>query len=363
MCSKRAHRLSWLAIGADAHYGWSDHLRFPRRTTLACSLVFLIYVTCPLPALGQPVAKVYRIGYMTVVGPGPGRYLLDHAFLPALRERGLVEGKNLTIDWRFAEGHVERLPGFAAELVARGVDLIVAPQSDSALAAMHATHTIPIVHVLAGDPVADGLAASLAHPGGNVTGLTIVPSPEIFSKNLQLLHETTRASRVGVLWNSSRETPTIDLGLHAVRAAAQQLGIQLQFFDARDPDRFEPVFADMAHRRTGAALAVMDSMFWLHRERLAALEAKYRLPTMYGVREHVDAGSLMAYGGDLADLFRRAAGYIAAILKGAKPADLPIEQPTKFELVINLKTAKALGLTVPPSALCLVLMKARRIFS
>ena len=250
--------------------------------------------------------------------------LIDRVFLPALRERGLVDGKNLVIEWRWAEGKPERLPGFAAELVALGVDLIVAPQSDSALAAKRATRTIPIVHVVAGDPVKDGLVTSLAHPGGNVTGLTSDPGPEIGGKRLELLKEATGASRVAVLWNPARNYPSIELGLRQVNAAALVLSVQLQVLEARGPEQFAPAFAAMARGRADALLTVGDSMFWLHRRRLAALEAKYRLPTMHAVREHVNAGSLMAYGSDNADLFRRAAVYIDKILKGAKPADLPV---------------------------------------
>jgi len=294
---------------------------------------------------------VYRIGYMSIPSSQSAGDLMERVFLPALRERGLVEGTNLVIEWRWAEGKPERLPGFAAELVALNVDLIVAPQTDSALAAKRATHTIPIVHVLAGDPVADGLVASLAHPGGNVTGSTASPSPEIFGKSLELLKEATGAARVAVLWNPARDSPYIELGLQQLKAAARILGLQLQVLEARDPDQFEPAFVAMAQGRANALFMVSDSMFWQHRSRLAELEAKYRMPTMHELSEYVAAGGLMAYGVDLAELFRRAPVYIDKILKGAKPADLPVEQPTKFDLVINLTTAKALGLAIPQSLL------------
>jgi len=255
------------------------------------------------------------------------------------------------IEWRWADGKRERLSGFAAELVALGVDLIIAPQSDSALAAKRATRTIPIVHMVAGDPVADGLVTSLAQPGGNVTGLTITPSPEIVGKRLELLKQATGASRVAVLWNPARNYPAIGLDLRELDMAARVLGVQLQVLEARGPDQFEPAFVAMVRGHADALLTLTDSMFWLHRRRLGELEGKHRLPTMNGLGEFVEAGSLMAYGPDLADLFRRAAIYVDKILKGARPADLPIEQPTKFELLINLKTAKALGLTIPPSLL------------
>jgi putative ABC transport system substrate-binding protein len=299
----------------------------------------------------QLAEKVYRIGYMSIPSRESARDLMDRVFLPALREHGLVDGKNLVIEWRWADGKPERLPGFAAELVALGVDLIVAPQSDSALAAKRATRTIPIVHVVAGDPVTDGLVASLAHPGGNVTGLTNISGPEIDGKRLELLKEATGATRVAVLWNPARHYPSVELGLREVNIAAGGLGVRLQVLEARASDQFEPAFAAMARGRSDALLTLTDSMFWLQRRRLAELEGKYRLPTLHGWSEHVEAGSLMAYGPDLAHLFRRAAAYVDKILKGTKPADLPVEQPTKFEFVINLKTAKQIGVTIPQSVL------------
>ena len=314
-------------------------------------LATLLMLAAPVGVNAQQEGKVYRIGYMSIPSRQSAADLMDRVFLPALRERGLVEGKNLLIEWRWAEGKPERLPGFAAELVALNVDLIVAPQSDSAIAAKRATRTIPIVHVLAGDPVADGLVTSLAHPGGNVTGLTSTPGVEISGKTLELLVEATGASRVAVLWNPARDSPTIELGLRQLKSAASVLGIQLQVFEARGPEQFEPAFAAMAQGRTNALFIVSDSTFWQHRRRLAELESKYRLPTMHEMTDFATAGGLMAYGVDLADLFRRAPVYVDKILQGTKPADLPIELPTKFELVINLKTAKALGLRIPPALL------------
>ena len=319
-----------------------------RRTFLAGTGAVVLAV--PLPAEAQQAGKVYRIGYMSVVSRQSAEPLMV-IFLRALRDLGWIEGQNLLVEWRWADGKVERLSGFAAELAKLNVDLIVAPQSDSALAARRATSTIPIVHVVAGDPVADGLVTSLARPGENVTGLTATPSPEIVGKRLELLKTATGAARVAVLWNPARHYPYVDLALREVNAAARVLGVQLQVLEARGPDQFEPAFAAMVRGQADALLAFEDSMFWLNRGRLAELEAKHRLPTMHDLREFVKAGSLMAYGPDLADLFRRAATYVDKILKGAKPTDLPVEQPTKFELVINLKTAKALGLTIPPSVL------------
>ena len=307
-------------------------------------------LAAPLPAEAQPAGKIYRVGYMSVVSRQSAEPLMV-IFLRALRDLGWIEGRNLLVEWRWADGKVERLSGFAAELAKLNVDLIVAPQSDSALAAKRATRTIPIVHVVAGDPVADGLVTSLARPGGNVTGLTVTPSPEIVGKRLELLKTATGASRVAVLWNPARHYPYVELALREVNTAARILGVHLQVLEARGPDQFEPAFAAMARGQADALLTFEDSMFWLHRRRLAELEAKHRQPAMHDLREFVEAGSLMAYGPALADLFRRAATYVDKILKGTKPGDLPVEQPTNFALVINLKTAKALGLTIPPSLL------------
>jgi len=307
-------------------------------------------LAAPLAAGAQRAGKVYRVGYMSVVSRQSAAPLMS-IFLRALRDLGWIEGQNLLVEWRWADGKVERLSGFAAELAKLNVDLIVAPQSDSTLAAKRATRTIPIVHVVAGDPVADGLVTSVARPGGNVTGLTATPSPEIVGKGLQLLKEATGASRVAVLWNPARNYPAVGLALREVNTAARVLGVQLQVLEARGPEQFEPAFAAMVRGQAAALLTLTDSMFWLHRRRLAELEAKHRLPTMHDLREFVEAGSLMSYGPDLADLFRRAATYVDKILKGAKPADLPVEEPTKFDFVINLKTAKALGVTIPQSLL------------
>ena len=321
-----------------------------RRSAVGVLILALGLLAAPLSSTAQQMGKVRRIGYMSVVSRQSAERLMP-IMLQALRDLGWVEGKNLVIEWRWAEGKVERLPRLAEELVKLNVDLIVAPQSDSALAAKRATRTIPIVHVVAGDPVADGLVASLARPGGNVTGLTRTPSVEIVGKRLELLKEATGASRVAVLWNPARHFPYVELALRQVNAAARALGVELQVLEARGPEQFEAAFEAMVRGQADALLNLGDSMSWLHRRRLAELEAKHRVPTMHDVREHVEAGSLMAYGPDLADLFRRATVYIDKILKGAKPADLPVEQPTRFELVINLKTAKALGLTIPQSVL------------
>ena len=240
-------------------------------------------LAAPLAAEGQQAGKVWRIAYMSVVSRQSAEPLMV-IFLRALRDLGWMEGRNLLVEWRWADGKVERLAGFAAELAKLNVDLIVAPQSDSVLAAKRATRTIPIVHVVAGDPVADGLVTSLARPGGNVTGLTATPSPEIAGKGLGLLKEATGASRVAVLWNPARHYPYVELALREVKAAARVLRVQLQVLEARGPEQFEPAFAAMVRGQAGALFIPGDSMFWVHRRRLAELEAKHRLPTMHDVR-------------------------------------------------------------------------------
>jgi putative ABC transport system substrate-binding protein len=305
----------------------------------------------PLAAGAEQPGKVWRIGYMSIPSRQSAADSIDHVFLPELRERGLVEGKNLIIEWRWAEGKVERLPEFAAELVRLNVDLIVAPQTASALAAKNATRTIPIVFMFPGDPVGVGLVASLARPGGNATGLTGTPTPEIYGKQLELLKETVpKASRVAVLSNPASAAVMAPV-LREVERAARSLGLELQVLGVQGPEDFDRAFEAMTRKQADALFVLPVSMFFLHRQRLAHLAATHRLPSMDSRREFVESGGLMAYGVNLAWHMRRAAFYIDRILKGANPANLPVEQPTKFDLVINLKTAKALGLTIPQSVL------------
>jgi putative ABC transport system substrate-binding protein len=292
---------------------------------------------------------VYRIGYLST----PTRESVKNgveAFLRALAALGWIEGQNLVIEYRWAEGKVERLPGLAADPVRRKVDVIVAPAGSAALAAKNATSSIPIVMIFPSDPVEMGLVASLRGPGGNITGTTFTPGPEIFGKQLQILKEAIpRTSRVAILWNPA--DPSFALQMREVEAAAQSLRIRLQHVEARAPEEFDRAFAAMAQERADALLVNGTSTFLAHRTRLAELAVKGRLPTMYSFRESVEAGGLMAYAVNMADFVGHAAVYVDKILKGAKPADLPVEQPTKFELIINLKTAKALGITVPQSLL------------
>ena len=304
-------------------------------------------LAAPFAAEAQQAGKVYRIGYLSA----PTRESVEHvlqAFLRALRELGWVEGQNLIIEYRWAEGKIERLPALAAELVQRKVDLIVAPATSAVLAAKNATSSIPIVMIFPINPVELKLVASLARPGGNVTGTTFTPTPEIFGKHLELLKEAIpQASRVAILYHPAEAgSPRL---LKEVEAAARSLRVQLQRLGTRGPEEFDSAFAAMARERADGLLVFGN--FISHRTRLTELAAKYHLPTMYAQGEYVAAGGLMAYGVKMADFVGRAAVYVDKILKGAKPADLPVEQPTKFELVINLKTAKALGLTIPQSLL------------
>ena len=305
--------------------------------------------SAPLCAGAQQAGKVYRIGYLSAPSRASVERSLE-AFLLALRGLGWVEGQNLVIEYRWAEGRLERLPALAAELVRRNVDLIVAPAGSAALAAKNATSSIPIVTIFASDPVEMGLVASLRRPGGNVTGTTFTAGPEIFGKQLQILKETIpHASRVAVLRDPAN--PGTALQMREVEAAAQSLRIRLQNVEARGPEELDGAFAAMARERADALLILGGGAFLVHRTRIAELALKARLPTMHGIREMVEAGGLIAYGVNMSDFNRRAAAYVDKILNGAKPADLPVEQPTRFELVINSKTAKALGIAIPPVVL------------
>jgi putative ABC transport system substrate-binding protein len=314
-----------------------------RRTFIA--LVSGGLLAAPLAAEAQQPGKVYRIGMMqlfTNVAPH-----LDDAFRQALRELGWVEGKNIEFVVLSADGKSDRLPAIAAELVRRKVDVIIASVRPLAEAAKKATSTIPIVIVVTGDPVGSGLVDSLARPGGNITGLSVM-NVEVTAKSLQILKEAIpRASRVSTLQS------WVGRGLTAkeLEGAAQMLGIQLQVVVAQSPEAFDEAFSTMIRGRSDGLLVHSSPMFFLHRARLAELAAKARLPTIFGTSEYVQVGGLMAYSPSFLYNWRRAAVYVDKILKGAKPADLPIEQPTTFELVINLKTAKALGLTIPQSLL------------
>ncbi len=311
------------------------------RAALAVALAVGI-LAAPLTAGAQPAGKVFRIG---VLGAGSPELLRQ-----SLRELGYVEGLNLAFEWRGAEGKTERFDALAAELVRLEVDVIVAIAPAATFAAKRSTASIPIVMVNTPDPVQLGLVVSLGRPGGNVTGTTTL-SADLSIKQLELLKEAVpRAARIAVLWNPSN--PWHPLALKGAEAAARSLAVQLQIVAVRGPEELDNAFAAMTRERAGAVLVLADPMTFFHRTRLADLAAKRRLPAMYGgSRGYIDAGGLMYYWAHQADLYRRVGSYVDRILKGAKPGELPIEQPTRFELVINLKTAKALGLTIPQSLL------------
>jgi ABC-type uncharacterized transport system substrate-binding protein len=317
-----------------------------RRAFLAGAATLLV---APFVVEAQPAAKVPRIGWLG----GPTREAAEpftREFQRGLKDLGWIEGQNIVIEWRFGGGRAERLPALAEELVRLRVELIVTPSTPTIFAARNATKTIPIVTVGGGDPLELGLVTSLARPGGNITGLTANVGPEIAGKQLELLKEAVpNVSRVAVLWNPN--TPGNAPAANEAESAARVLKVELQLLEARKLDDFESAFAAMSARRAGALLVVGDVMFTTYRTQLAKLALKSRLPAMYGGRQFPEDGGLMSYGTDSLDNFRRAASYVDRILKGARPGDLPIERSAKFELVINLKTAKAIGVTIPPSLL------------
>ena len=300
-------------------------------------------------AQGQQPNKVARIGYLAAVSR-TGMSHLTEAFLQGLRELGYVEGENIVIEYRWADGKFERLPELAAELVRLKVDLIVAAVTQASLAAKNATGTIPIVMVAVANPVDSGIIASLARPGANITG-TSVMNDEVVGKQLELLKEALPTiSRVAAMWNPAN--PVFQkLQLRAVEATARPLNIRLHKVEARDQDEIERAFKAIAKERTRALHVLPDPVFTAHRRMIADLALKLRLPSVSGTKEYAEAGLLMSYGPSFPESYRRAAIYVDKILKGGKPGDLPVERSTKFELVINLKTAKQIGLTFPQSVL------------
>ncbi len=316
-----------------------------RRAFIAGAIAF-----SAAPLAAQQAAKIARIGWLAV-DLATARHLRE-AFRQGLRDLGYIEGRTVVIEYRDAEGKPERFPALAAELVALKVDVILVGNTPAALAAKQATRTLPIVFTSVGDPVASGLVTSLARPGGNVTGLSNL-TLELVGKCLELLTQSVPGvNRVAALWQPGALPERTDKDmLKAADVAGRALGVRLQFVEARGPADIDRAFSDMTRARAGALTVLTSAMFYSERRRLVDLAAKNRLPAVYPWRELVDAGGLMSYGPNIPDLFRRAATYVDKILKGAKPGDLPVEQPTKFELVINLKTAKALGLTIPQSVL------------
>jgi len=305
-------------------------------------------VFAPLAAEAQPAGKIYRIGMLETTSLASNAANLD-AFRQGLRELGYVEGQNFVFEYRSADGRSERFPDLAAELVRLKVDVILTRGTPAVIAAKNATRTIPVVMAASGDPVLSGVVASLARPGGNVTGLSAIVV-QVSGKRLELLREVIPGvSRIVGLFNMSN--PNDALQWKEAEIAASSLKVQLQLHDVRKPGDFGRAFDAATKQRAGALVVGADALTWANRRSIVDLAAKNRLPAIYVAREFVDAGGLIGYGVSYPHLYHRAASFVDKILKGAKPADLPIEQPTKFELAINLKTAKALGLTIPPSLL------------
>jgi len=308
-----------------------------------------VVLTMPFVAEAQKPGTVPRIGYIVLNSAESGKHLLA-AFRQGLRERGWVDGENIAIEDRYAYGVIERLRPIVAELIRLKVDILVTTSSATTWAAKDATESIPVVMTVSADALGEGLITSLAHPGANITGMTFLVGPEIAGKQLQLLKELVPAAeRIVVLTNPSNRSHAAFT--RELTVAARSLGAQLQIVEARSPEQLDNAFAAMARERGQALLVLSDSIFVGQRRRIVSLAAANRLPAIHYQREFVDAGGLVSYGASLADMFRRAATDVDKILKGAKPGDLPIEQPTKFELAINLKTAKALGLAIPQSLL------------
>ena len=305
-------------------------------------------VFSPRGAQAQQAANAPRVGLLSAA-PFSSITARTEAFRQGLRDLGYVEGQNIVLEWRSADDKWDRLPDLAGELVRLKVAVIVTAEGTAVLAARKVTQTVPIVMGQSGDPVALGVAASLARPGGNVTGLTTIAT-DLTAKLAELLKEAVpKLSRLAVLSNPANALSAA--ALKHVETAANAMGLQLQTVDARDPRALDSAFSAMVKARAGGLVVLPDPMFLTQRVRIAELAVKSRLPAIYGIPEHAQAGGLMAYAASRTDLFRRAAAYVDKILKGAKPADLPVEQPTKFELVINLKAAKALGLRLSPSVL------------
>jgi putative tryptophan/tyrosine transport system substrate-binding protein len=323
------------------------------RKITVLTLCTMLFALC-LPAEAQQPKKVPRIGAFVPASASAAPQLIE-ALRQGLREHGYVEEQNITLEPRYAEGKIERLAGFAAELVRLKADVIVVGSTPGIIAVKNTTGAIPIVMVTTGDPVAGGLVASLARPGGNITGLTAL-GQELSGKRLELLKEAVpKVSRLAVLSNPTN--PDSGMSLKGMELAARALGVQFRVQEVHDPAELDKAFQATTREGAKALMVLPDAMFVSQRERIVTLSAKSRLPAMYPHEEFVDAGGLMFYGASLADMWRRAATYVDKILKGAKPADLPVEQPKKFALIINLKAAKQIGLTIPPN----VLVRADRV--
>ena len=332
----------------------SSNARSDNRKSKIRNLKFVVLfggmlLALSFPAQAQQAKKAPSIGYLSTGSPSSSTQTIE-AFRQGLHELGYAEGKNITIEYRFAEGREDRLRQFASELVRLKVDVIFVSATVATLATKNATTTIPIVFTIVDDPIAFGLIDSLGHPGGNITGLTSGAGPGLYGKRLELLKETfPRVSRVAVLWNP--DDPGSVINMRGMETPARSLSLKLQSVEMRDPNDLQQAFSAMKRERAEALVTILGALVGSQRSRIVDLAAKSRLATMSAESRWTEAGGLMSYGPDYADLYRRAATYVDKILKGAKPAELPIEQPTKFEFVINLKTAKQIGLTIPQSVL------------
>ena len=318
--------------------------------TRLTTVVAVLLLAAPLAAAAQQAGKVYRIGLLFPNTPAiVARNPRVAAFLQGLRDLGWIEGQNVAFERRFAEGQLGRLPELAADLVRLKVDVIVTAAAPSARAAKDATSTIPVVILDPGDPVGTGLVGGLARPGGNVTGVSSM-APDLTAKRLQLLKEAVPGiTRVAVLFNTA--IPPAEMAMKEVQAAARTLGLHIQSAAVQGPKGLDEAFAVITQERANGFIVFPDPLTFSNQEAITNFAVKSRIPGLFGAKEFVEAGGLMSYGPSYPDMFRRGAYYVDRIFKGAKPGDLPVEQPTKFELVINLKTAKALGLTIPQSLL------------
>ena len=318
-----------------------------RRTAIQRLATFFL-TTASLAEAQQP-KKVPRIGFL-VPGSSVNYSVRVEVFRQGLRDLGYVEGENIVIEGRWAEGSAERLPDLIAELVRLKIDVLVVGSAAGALAAKNAGITTPVVFAAVTDPLGYGIIASLARPGGNITGVALGVGEGFSGKWVELLKETVpKVARVAVLRNPAH--PLAEVFLREMQAAGRALGVRLDFFEARDPSQLDSALSRIEKDRAGALIVTPDPLFGSHRKRIVDFAARRRLPAMFFYKEFVDVGGLMSYGPSFPDSYRRAATYVDKILKGAKPADLPVEQPRQFEFVINLKTAKQIGLTIPPNVL------------
>ena len=333
---------------------WLDYFSANRKTKIAnlkwlgVSIIAFVLAMTGAVAQAQPAGKVSRIGFLGTASASALATRLE-GFRQGLRELGYEEGKNIVIEYRYSEGKFDRLPSLAAELVNHKVDIVVTHGEAAIRALKQASQSIPIVVGVTGDLVVTGHAASLARPGGNVTGF-VDTSPDLSGKRLELLKEVLpKTLRIAVLWNAANPVKMLDF--KETEMAAEAFGMKLQSLEMRAPEDFDKKFKAETTRHYGALVVLQDALTIANARKIADFATKGRLPAMYGSSEFVDAGGMMSYAANFPDLFRRAATYVDKILKGAKPADLPVEQPTKFELIINLKAAKQIGLTIPPNVL------------